>query len=84
MKNNRITSVSNTLYDSMLIKNLENRLESDPLFPGGLLELESPESDMLTENDTCTTPGALHCDYTCDYSCTFNSDPYPGPDTDWD
>ncbi|WP_289857313.1 hypothetical protein [uncultured Muribaculum sp.] len=84
MKNNKIIPVNNMLYDSMFVKELESRLESDPLFPGGLLELNTPEFTTLSANDTCTSPGALNCDYTCNYSCSYTPEPYPGPDSDWD
>ena len=31
-KNSRITNVSNALYDSMLVNEIEKRLESDPTY----------------------------------------------------
>ncbi len=36
---NRIESITTDLYDDCFIQELENRLETDPLFPGGLVEL---------------------------------------------
>lgn len=40
INDSRISHISNSLYDSMHIKDIESRLESDPLLPGGLIELE--------------------------------------------
>lgn len=56
-KNSRITNVSNALYDSMLVTEIEKRLESDPLVPGGLIELE-------TNNDGIV-PLCLWNEYSC-------------------
>lgn len=38
-KENRIVSMNDDLYDSLFLEELEVRLETDPLVPGGLLNL---------------------------------------------
>lgn len=37
------------------LKQLEERLETDPLAVGGLLDLESKSEDILLSSDTCET-----------------------------
>ncbi len=55
-----IESVNNELYDDMYVNELENRLETDPLLSGGLLDLISSgnaapgDIDFLCE---CNTGG---------------------------
>ena len=38
-KENRIVSMNDEIYDSMFLEELEERLETDPLVPGGLINL---------------------------------------------
>ncbi|WP_302591070.1 hypothetical protein [uncultured Muribaculum sp.] len=35
----RILSINDDLFDELYLQELENRLETDPLLPGGLIEL---------------------------------------------
>lgn len=50
-KPTRIEQISNDFYDDHFIQELEMRLETDPLFPGGLIDL----IDEVTCNHTCGT-----------------------------
>lgn len=63
-KKNRIEQISNDFYDDHFIQELEMRLETDPLFPGGLIELID-ENSYCGQN-TCQTNA---CD---DLECTIN------------
>jgi len=69
-KENRIISLNDDLYDSMFLEELEIRLETDPLVPGGLLNLvEGDASQDCNVNcncygifDECSPDCGLNCD----------------------
>lgn len=48
-----IESVNNELYDDMYVNELENRLETDPLLSGGLLDLISSGNAAPGDIDFC-------------------------------
>ena len=48
-KSPRIKQISNNFYDEHFIQELEMRLETDPLFPGGLIDL----IDEVSCSHTC-------------------------------
>lgn len=51
---NRIISMNDETFDELYIQELENRLETDPLVPGGLIELI--QSDVTV----CPCDGGEH------------------------
>lgn len=61
-KSNRIEQISNDFYDDHFIQELETRLETDPLFPGGLIELD----DSFCNHNICTE------DFCPSHSCGVN------------
>ena len=55
---NEITPLNTLLYDDFYVQELENRLETDPLSIGGILEMDSslPEDELEPQCfiDQCT------------------------------
>ena len=58
--NTDLASVNDGLYDDLFIQKLENRLETDPLAVGGLV-------DLLDQSDFTGDKGCLcnHCFFAC-------------------
>lgn len=51
----RITSINEDLYDGMFLEELEQRLETDAIMAGGLLDLVGGENDDICDcnNHNC-------------------------------
>ncbi len=58
---NRIVPMNDEIYDSMFLEELEERLETDPLLPGGLVSLIGGDVDMLN-NCECNDGQLVECD----------------------
>lgn len=61
-KENRIVPLNDEIYDSMFLEELEERLETDPLMPGGLINLIG---DNITPMDDCTCFAGIHDECNC-------------------
>ncbi|MCX4332149.1 MAG: hypothetical protein OSJ25_01710 [Paramuribaculum sp.] len=77
-KEERIISLNDDLYDSMFLEELEVRLETDPLLPGGLIDLIDDVMDSCECRGTyiCGCNSECECDGTyicgCDARCGCN------------
>lgn len=48
-ENQRIISLNQELYDGMFLEELEQRLETDPIMAGGLVDLMGSENDVICD-----------------------------------
>jgi len=71
-KENRIISMNDDLYDSMFLEELEVRLETDPLVPGGLLNLVDGVASADCGVDCDCNGVHIECSPYCDVRCGCN------------
>ena len=72
-KENRVVSLNENLYDQAFLEELEVRLETDPLLPGGLINLVDSNVDYLESSCEvrceCFGQHISNCDDRCGIDC---------------
>lgn len=59
---NRIVPMNDEIYDSMFLEELEERLETDPLLPGGLVNLIGGDVEIMND---CPCEGGIYEECPC-------------------